>query len=734
MPSAIQTFDAAPEPAAAAPAPRRGEAAVPAAPRGERRLCLVGAGNIAAIHAEALAGLPGLRIAAIVDPNRAAAERLAARWQVPAAHASLAEAMAGAGPLDAAHVLVPPDVHRDAALPWLEAGCAVLLEKPLAASTAECDALLGAARASGATLGVNQNFVFHPAFVRLRQALAEGRYGPARFVDCIYNLPLRQLAARQFGHWMFHAPGNILLEQAVHPLSQIVALAGPVRELRAIADAPMGIAPDVSLFPGTTATLACARLPAQLRFAIGAAFPFWQVSVVCDDGVIVADILANRCHAHGRGRWLEAVDALLAGTGTAGAILGGALGNATDYALSTLRLKGRSDPFFRSMRASIGAFHAALDAGTAPETDGAFGAALVGVCEAIRDAAFGAPALAAPAIRPAPEGPATADVAVLGGTGFIGTATVRRLREEGLSVAVMARSTRNLPAVFAGEGVALHRGDIRDAEAVRRAIAGAPVVINLAHGGGGATFEQVRAAMVGGAETVARACLAAGARRLVHVGSIASLYLGPEAGVVTGATPPDPRAEERADYARAKALCDRVLLEMQAREGLPVCILRPGLVVGEGTSPFHSGLGAFNNEQHCIGWNGGTNPLPFVLVEDVAEAIRLAARSEADLAGRCYNLVGDVRPSARDYVAALARATGRPLRFHPSRPTLLWAEEVAKWVVKRAGGRRVPLPSRRDILSRGLAATFDCGDAKRDLGWVPVADPAVFARQAVGAG
>ena len=295
----------------------------------------------------------------------------------------------------------------------------------------------------------------------------------------------------------------------------------------------------------------------------------------------------------------------------------------------------------------------------------------------------------------------------------------------------MARSTRNLPGIFEDERVLLCRGDVRDAEAVRCAVGGASLVVNLAHGGGGSSFEQVRAAMVGGAETVARACLAAGVRRLIHVGSIASLYLGPGQGAVTGATPPDPRAEERADYARAKALCDLLLLEMHAREGLPVCIMRPGVVVGEGSSPFHSGLGFFNNEQHCLGWNRGGNPLPFVLVQDVAEAILLAARTKAAIEGRCYNLVGDVRPSARDYVVALARATGRPLRFHPNYPSALWAEEVVKWLVKRAGGRRSPLPSRRDILSRGLAATFDCADAKCDLGWAPVADPATFAQLAV---
>jgi len=219
-------------------------------------------------------------------------------------------------------------------------------------------------------------------------------------------------------------------------------------------------------------------------------------------------------------------------------------------------------------------------------------------------------------------------------------------------------------------------------------------------------------------------------KRFIHVGSIASLYLGPQPGAVTGNTPPDPQSESRADYARAKAECDRMLLAMHRDEGLPVCILRPGLVVGEGTSPFHSGLGFYNNEQHCMGWNAGRNPLPFVLVEDVAQAI-LAAAMTPEIEGKCFNIVGDIRPSAIEYTAELARALERPLGFHPHSATNLWLVEIGKWLLKRLGGRAVPMPSKRDLLSRGLMATFDCRDAKTALGWSPVSDLDVFLERAI---
>jgi predicted dehydrogenase/nucleoside-diphosphate-sugar epimerase len=692
------------------------------------KVCLVGAGSISDAHAHSLRAL-GIPIAAVVDPSARAREKLANKWKVPAHFASTDEALA-ANVFDRAHVLVPPDFHAAVALPLLKAGKAVLLEKPLAVSLAECDELIAAAGGASALLGVNQNFVYHPAFLKLRQALAAGALGQPQFAQMFYHAPLRQLASRQFGHWMFRRPANILLEQAVHPLSQLLALCGTIKSIKAVGEDPIAIAPGVNLFPSFTATVTGASLPASFRFGVGQNFPFWQVTVACDDGILVADILSNRFWTVKRTRWMDAADNLASGHATAWSIARESWSNFLGYGFSMLGLGERADGFYRSMRESIRAFHAAADAGQAPLADAAFGRRLVELCDEV--AAQIMPAPSAEPRAAAPAAPFTPDVAVLGGTGFIGTALVRRLRAEGFTVAVMARNLANLPAVFQDSGVKLHRGDIRNPGQVSDAIAGAKYVINLAHGGGGASWEEIRDAMLGGAENVAKACLAAKTARLIHVGSIASLYLGPQSAPVTGATPPDPQAGARAHYAHAKVLCDQRLMQMHSEDGLPVCIVRPGLVVGEGTSPFHSGLGFFNNDQHCIGWNDGRNPLPFVLVDDVADAIVRSLNGQVD--GKSYNLVGDVRPNARDYIAALGRVLNRPLYFHPNRPQMLYLNELGKWAIKRVGGRKVDVPSQRDLLSRGLKAVFDCGDIKRELGWSPVSDSAAFYTQAFKAG
>ena len=696
----------------------------------DRRVCLVGAGYIAGVHAEALRSLH-IPISVVVDPHSAAREKLAHDFKISNAYGTIQEAIA-AGGFGRAHVLVPPDLHASAALPLIRAAKSVLIEKPIATTLASCDELIEACGQDG-KVGVNQNFVFHPAFVRLRDALSKRRLGKPKFVEVLYHAPLRQLAARQFGHWMFREPRNILLEQAVHPLSQLVLLTGDIETLHAIGGDEIEIASGNKLALSFTAAIRGNLVPASLRFAVGQEFPFWQVKVLCDDGVLLAEMLSNQFWMAKRTRWMDAVDAFVSGQASAGSVAAESWKNFLHYGLSAVKISPRSDAFFRSMQDSIATFHSAVDEGAAPSLDGNFGRKLVELCDRI--AVQTAPQMTRP---PATSGAAAqvasakTDVAALGGTGFIGTALVTQLRAAGLTVSVMARNLSNLPDIFQDSGVKLQRGDIRNAVDVARAIAGAGCVVNLAHGGGGESWDEIRDAMVGGAETVANACLDAKIKRLVHVGSIAALYLGPQSNLVTGAAPPDPHAERRSDYARAKAMAEHRLRQMLHGTDLELCILRPGLVVGSGTSPFHSGLGFYNNDQHCIGWNDGRNPLPFVLVDDTARAI-LAACTNPSAAGKCYNLVGDFCPSARDYLEELARILQRPLKFHGKTPYGLYANELGKWCIKRAGGRHVPLPSLRDILSRGLTARFDCSDAKNDLGWKPVADPSEFYGQAFGA-
>lgn len=692
------------------------------------KVALVGAGFIADVHADCLKSIRSTQIAAVVDPATTRAEALARRLGC--------EAYAGleACPLDldVAHILTPPPLHRRLTEQALGRGLHVLVEKPMAETMADCQVMNAVAQTAGRRLKVNQNFVYHPAYTALADHVREGKIGPVGHVTCVMSVPLRQLAAGQLGHWMFQSARNLLLEQAVHPLSQITDLVGPL-EIKAVTLPTRQHGPDWADLTTAWSVIAQAENAAvSLYISLGESHPAWRLSAFGTDGVITADVIANRVLTETPGRALDQVnDLAMAIRLGAGQIVQGVSGISA-YGLSQLGLRRRNDAFFRSMTDSISHFYKTLDGTTDRHDDRA--AELVWLCETIAE--FGGTAACPTVSRPAihtTRDITPADVLVIGGTGFIGRELVGRLLDDGRRVIVMARSVRGLPPLFTQPDVQLIAGDAIDEAAVTSAMRQAPVTVHLAHGGG-RNWPEIERGMVGGAELAGRAAIASETRHLIFVSSIAALYLGDPTAMVTATTEADPHPEWRSDYARGKVMSEARLQMFVTEQGLPLTLVRPGVVIGEGTSPFHSGVGLFNRETHCLGWNDGRNPLPLVLVADVADAIaRLVDRGPTT--DRGYNLVGDVRWNARDYVSRLANHTGRPLRFHPQSRWLQFASERSKWLIKLVGGRRdVVAMSMYDLRSRGLVSSFDTGIEKQELDWRPQANEEIFAGAAfVGA-
>src|SRR5262245_26412081 len=110
------------------------------------RVAVVGVGHLGKHHARILASLPGVSLTAVVDVNRPRADAIAAEHR----SRPLYDARELAGQVDAVTVAVPTERHQDVAMPFLEAGIPVLVEKPLARAVGEADAMIQAAGRGGA--------------------------------------------------------------------------------------------------------------------------------------------------------------------------------------------------------------------------------------------------------------------------------------------------------------------------------------------------------------------------------------------------------------------------------------------------------------------------------------------------------------------------------------------------------------------------------------------------------
>lgn len=718
-------------PAAVTPAPTPSPMALP--PHGATRVAIVGAGFIADFHLEILAATEAVEVVAVVDPALERARSLAETWQVPHAVARIEEL----AELDVhiAHVLVPPDLHVPVTRELLELGLGVLVEKPLCLSEADARELQALADERGLVLGVNHNHLHQPAFVRLMERVRAGEIGRVEHVQVTWSVPLMQLDAEQYSHWMFRSPRNIVYEQATHPLCQVHALIGEVVSAETTLLSTRELLPGQVFHDRWLCAARGERGTAEIHLAFGQGFTRNTIQVLGSDGSLEADFTHDTLSGETKTPWLEFWNDFLASWRRGRSYKRDARRVVTNYLMSTVGLRERRDAFFAGMRGSVQTFHRALREGRRPEVDGTQGAEVLAWCEALARPASDAEA---PRAELAEGTPARAgEIVVLGGTGFIGQRVVDQLLAAGRPVTCVVRRTHSLPVAItaaAEDGrLRLVRGSLGDAGAVGRALAGAEVVVHLATGGGD-SWEQVERTMVGGSTQVAEACLANDVQRLIYVSSIAALYTGEDAGQVIEDSPAtDPKPAGRSIYSRGKIATEEALKQLHRERGLPLVVVRPGIVVGAGTPMQHTGYGLWARDNHCVAWGSGEHELPLVWVDDAADGIaRAALHRGPELDGKALNLCARVPLSAREIVEELAENTGRALHFHKRSLALSQTMEIGKWIVKVAGRRPgAEFPSWRDLAARALVPAFSCRTARDVLGWEPLEDKEEFLTQAI---
>lgn len=178
------------------------------------RFGLIGCGAWGSHHARVIASTPGAELAAIAersDENRAAAQQ---QHPQAACHADYRE-MLQREKLDAVDIVLPTHLHFEAAKAALEAGCHVLLEKPMCPDLAQCDELIALAKKKQLHLAIGHEFRLSSLWGRVKQMVDEGAIGDPRY--CLIELwrnPYRQGT----GGWRYDIKrvGNWILEEPIH--------------------------------------------------------------------------------------------------------------------------------------------------------------------------------------------------------------------------------------------------------------------------------------------------------------------------------------------------------------------------------------------------------------------------------------------------------------------------------------------------------------------------------------
>jgi predicted dehydrogenase len=196
------------------------------------RTGLVGCGKVGHTHAAALSILPESEFVAACDRDMARAQAFAARYGVHA-HASVRE-MVEREKLQVVIVCTPHPVHAPLVTEATRAGAHVLVEKPMATTLADCDAMLAAAHAAGVKLGVISQRRWYVPVQRVKAAIDAGKIGQP-ILGMVTMLGWRDEAYYRSdpwrGTWQGEG-GGVLVSQAVHQLDLLLWFMGPAAELQ----------------------------------------------------------------------------------------------------------------------------------------------------------------------------------------------------------------------------------------------------------------------------------------------------------------------------------------------------------------------------------------------------------------------------------------------------------------------------------------------------------------------
>jgi myo-inositol 2-dehydrogenase / D-chiro-inositol 1-dehydrogenase len=189
-------------------------------------VAFLGVGRMGETHLRNLVGLSGVRVVAVADPNREAAERGKAISSAEVALTDIEKAITHSG-VDAVVIVTPTETHARLIELAVNAGKAVFSEKPIALDLSETTRVVRLAQERGASIQIGFMRRFDPGYARAKARIEAGELGKLE--------TFRALSRDTYPPSLnfLKSSGGLFLDMAVHDLDLARFLVGEVEEVHA---------------------------------------------------------------------------------------------------------------------------------------------------------------------------------------------------------------------------------------------------------------------------------------------------------------------------------------------------------------------------------------------------------------------------------------------------------------------------------------------------------------------
>ncbi len=194
---------------------------------------IIGCGNIAPFHAEAIRDSEGARLVAVCDKDEARAKELAGKFggDVYTDYAELLKQ----DDIQVVNICLPSGLHEPLTVQAANAGKHVMVEKPLDITLEKCDSIIKSCRENNVKLATIFPSRFKKSESAVRKAIKEGRFGRLTLADA----SVKWFRSQEYydsgdwrGTWKFDG-GGALMNQSIHYIDVLQDLMGPVESITA---------------------------------------------------------------------------------------------------------------------------------------------------------------------------------------------------------------------------------------------------------------------------------------------------------------------------------------------------------------------------------------------------------------------------------------------------------------------------------------------------------------------